>query len=93
MSAEELLIFVDGALAALSVVAVLFFVRYWRSSRDRFFGFFAAAFTAFAASWAALAFRPTVGEHDAYVYLLRLVAFLSIILAIIDKNRRPGAPP
>ncbi len=90
MSGEEVLIFAEGALTALAAVAALFFLRYWRSTGDRFFGFFTLAFLLFGASWAALAFRPSVGEHDAYVYMLRLAAFAAIAIAIVDKNR--GAP-
>ena len=90
MSVEDLVIFAEGALTALSLVAALFFLRYWRTTRDRFFGFFTLAFVMFGSSWAALAFRPSVGEHDAYAYMLRLAAFGAIAIAIVDKNR--GAP-
>lgn len=90
MSGEMLIVFAEGALTALSLVAALFFLRDWRSTRDRFFGFFTLSFVLFAASWAALAFRPMVGEHDEYVYMLRLAAFAAIAIAIVDKNR--GAP-
>ena len=36
--------FVWGVLAMGSLVPALFFLRYWRSSRDRLFAFFAVAF-------------------------------------------------
>jgi hypothetical protein len=85
---EEILTFAQGALTALSLVAALFFLRYWRSTGDRLFAFFSIAFVLFSASWTALATRPSVGEHDAYVYLLRLAAFAAIIIGIVDKNRR-----
>jgi hypothetical protein len=77
-----------GALVALSTVAALFFARYWRTSRDRLFGFFAAAFVLMAVNWGALAaFAPTE-ETRHYFYLIRLVAFLLIAFGIVDKNRR-----
>lgn len=90
MSTEDLLVFVEGSLTALCLVAALFFFRYWRTSRDRFFGFFTVAFVLLAASWAALAFRPSVGEHDAYAYMLRLAGFVAILIGIVDKNRGRG---
>jgi hypothetical protein len=85
---DEMLSFGQGALTTLSLVAALFFLRYWRSTADRLFAYFAAAFLLFSASWAALAAKPSIGEHDAYVYLLRLAAFVAIMIGIIDKNRR-----
>lgn len=88
MSTDEILTFAQGALTALSMVAALFFLGYWRRTRDRLFAYFAVAFTIFAASWAALAIHPSIGEHDAYVYLLRLAAFGAILVGIVDKNRR-----
>jgi hypothetical protein len=91
MSGQEAILFAEGALTALSVVATLFFLRYWRSTGDRFFGFFTLAFFLFAAGWAALAFLPSIGEYDVYIYLLRLAGFAAIAVAIVDKNRK--APP
>ena len=77
-----------GVLTALSFVAGLFFVRYWRASRDRFFLFFAVAFWALGANWALLVGRDPSDEYTPYFYLLRLFAFLLILVAIVDKNRR-----
>jgi hypothetical protein len=42
----------------------------------------------FAAAWAALAFLPRIGEHDAYIYVVRLAGFAAIAIAIVDKNRK-----
>jgi hypothetical protein len=58
----------------------LFFVRFWRSSRDRLFLFFAIAFALLGIIWASLAVVHWV--------LVRLIAFLLIIVVVIDKNRR-----
>ena len=77
--------FAYGMMAALSLVIAVVFARYWRASRDRFFVFFALAFTGLAATWATLA---GAGRDEHYVYLPRLLAFLLILVAIIDKNRR-----
>jgi hypothetical protein len=77
-----------GALAMGSWVAGLFFLRFWRVSRDRLFLFFCAAFWVLAANWFGLATIHPSQETRHYVYLLRLVAFVLILVGIIDKNRR-----
>jgi Family of unknown function (DUF5985) len=83
--------FVSGAtMAAALVIAVIFF-RYWHRTHDRLFLGFALGFAVFAASRLILAFLHEDDEGRIFVYGLRLVAFLLILAAIIDKNR--GAPP
>jgi hypothetical protein len=77
-----------GALVILALVAALFFLRFWKATGDRFFSFFAIAFIALGANWALLIGRDPADEYTAYVYLLRLLAFLLIVWAIVDKNRR-----
>jgi hypothetical protein len=85
---DELYTFVFGVLSALCFVCGLFFIRYWRASGDRFFSFFAIAFWALGANWALLVGRDPSDEYTPYFYLLRLFAFLVILSAIVDKNRR-----
>jgi hypothetical protein len=80
--------FLQGACAMGCVVAGLFFARYWRTTRDRFFLFFVAAFWAFALNWVGLAIVQPSIETTHWFYLLRLLAFLLILFAIVDKNRR-----
>lgn len=82
--------FVLGMLAMTTVVAALVFLRYWRASGDRLFAFFALAFVAMSVSWTALAATPATFDEIHYVYLVRLLAFVLIIVGIIDKNRRAG---
>jgi hypothetical protein len=84
--------FLQGAAAMGCAVAGLFFYRYWRTTHDRFFLFFLAAFFAFALNWMGLAVVQPSKESTHWFYILRLVAFLLIIAAIIDKNRRAGPP-
>ena len=84
--------FVGGAtMTAALVIAVLFF-RYWRGTRDRLFLMFGGAFLVFAVSRLVLAFLEEDDEGRVFVYAFRLLAFLLILGAIIDKNRR-GTPP
>lgn len=80
-----------GALSAFSLVAGLFFLRFWRLSRDRLFLFFAAAFWTLAVHWTVLAVFDPDAETMHYHYLARLLAFGLIIAGVLDKNRR-GRP-
>lgn len=79
--------YMSGALAALSVVATIFFARYWRVTQDRFFLFFAGAFLVMAVNWSAIASTTPAAEGGSWAYWLRLAAFLLILGAILDKNR------
>lgn len=78
----------SGVLVALDAVAGLFFLRFWAASRDRLFVMFAAAFWILGVQRLVLAATRTVFEDQAIFYLLRLLAFVIIIVAIVDKNRR-----
>jgi hypothetical protein len=77
-----------GVLIAGYAIAGLFFLRFWVSSRDRLFVMFAAAFWLLAIQRLALAATYEVIEDQALFYLLRLAAYIVILAAIIDKNRR-----
>jgi hypothetical protein len=79
--------FLYGATAMACLVAALFFLRYWRASRDRLFLLFAVAFLALAANRIAIATVHVAAENVPYLYLLRLLAFALIAFAVVDKNR------
>jgi hypothetical protein len=83
----DLHLYLSGALATAAWVIGLFFVRYWRITRDRFFVFFAAAFWIMAANWSVVAAYST-DETRHYFYVARLFAFVLILAAIADKNRQ-----
>jgi hypothetical protein len=80
-----------GAIAMASLVAALFFLRFWRETHDRFFLFFATAFFLDALTRAALGIRVGSQEQEPLFYGVRLVAYGLIIAAIVDKNRPHGA--
>lgn len=84
---SNLVVFMQGLSVAGAWAIGLFFVRFWYESRDRLFAFFGAAFWLLAASWAALGLVSPTDERRPYIYGLRLLAFLLIIVATIDKNR------
>ena len=83
----NLLAFVYGATAMACAAIVLFFLRFWRETRDRLFLLFAAAFMVLAVNRVALATLRPAAENVPYLYALRLVAFALIAFAIVDKNR------
>jgi hypothetical protein len=66
----------------------LFFLRFWRVSGDPFFLWFASAFGLLAVQWMALVGINPSAETRPYYYLLRLLAFLFIIVAALQKTRQ-----
>lgn len=76
-----------GAAAMASFVATLFFVKFWRHTRDPFFMLFAAAFGIDAAGRLTLGLVQISNEAEPAAYLPRLVTFGLIVIAIIQKNR------
>jgi hypothetical protein len=71
---------------ACAGVAVCF-LRFWRQTTDRLFLLFALAFALFGANLLLLAAINPAHESRHLIYLIRLAAFLLIIIAIVDKNR------
>ena len=78
----------SGVLVAEYATIALFFLRFWKSSRDRLFAMFAVAFAILAVQRLAIALTHELLEQQAPLYLLRLAAFVVIVVAIVDKNRR-----
>ena len=70
-----------------SMVAALFFLRFWQDTRDRFFLLFAIAFAIEGLNRALLGLTVVSQEHEPFFYLVRLFAFGLILVAIVDKNR------
>lgn len=77
----------SGALAMAFGVAGLFFVRFWRDTRDRLFVLFALAFFVLALNRVAIALSALEGGRGDHFYWIRLCAFTLILIAIVDKNR------
>jgi hypothetical protein len=75
---------ISGALTMGYALAAVFFLRFWRDTRDSLFAYFAAAFLLLAVGRLAL----SIVEPHEVLYLLRLAAFVLIIVAIAMKNRR-----
>ena len=83
----SMVLFLGGMLAMGYLVAALFFLRYWRRTRERLFGVFAIALLLLAVQRVLLAADLAIVEDRTWYYVLRLAAFVLILLAIVDKNR------
>jgi Family of unknown function (DUF5985) len=82
--------FVLGGIAVGSMTAGLFFLRFWRTTGDRLFLFFAVALGVEALVRIVLALSAVSQESEPFIYLLRILSYGLIIVAIIDKNRTPS---
>ncbi len=85
---SRLVVVLQAVAATAALVIGLVFLRFWRRGADTLFALFAAAFGLLALSWFLLALFSPTEESRPYIYGIRLVAFLLIILAIMQKNRR-----
>lgn len=80
--------FLSGALALGFGVCALFFLRFWRRTREELFLAFALAFLLLGVSQTVLDLANIPTEERGSLYLLRLFAFLLILVAIYRKNRQ-----
>lgn len=79
--------FLSGAVALGFAACALFFLRFWRRTREELFLAFAVAFLLLGAGQTILALANIPTEERGSIYLLRLIAFLLILIAIYRKNR------
>ena len=79
-----------GAIGMASLVAGLFFFRFWQTTGDRLFFFFAASFWVEGVNRFLIGVYSSTSEDEPVYYLIRLAAFLLIVIAIVDKNRSSG---
>jgi hypothetical protein len=79
--------FLLGALAMGFFAVALFFRRFWRRTRDRFFALFSLAFLTMSVNQFLLAVVGEDSEFKSWLYVVRLVAFMIILVAIAHKNR------
>jgi hypothetical protein len=77
-----------GAITLGTVMAGLFFLRFWRVTGDRLFLFFALAFFGEVVSRILMALSTASSEEDPSIYLLRFLSYGLIAWAIVDKNRK-----
>lgn len=79
--------FLSGAVAFGYAVCALFFLRFWRRTRDELFIAFGLAFMLLGIGQAVLALANIPTEERGSLYLIRLLAFVIILFAIFRKNR------
>jgi uncharacterized membrane protein HdeD (DUF308 family) len=78
--------FMLGLIAAFSFTAAVFFLRFWRDTRDFFFIPFAAFFLVESATRVALLFFHHPNEASFWIYFVRFCALLFILFGILKKN-------
>jgi uncharacterized membrane protein HdeD (DUF308 family) len=75
-----------GAIAMACLIAGLFFLRFWKQTRDRFFLFFALSFFIEGVNRAALGLSGNPNEGQPFFYFVRFLSYLFILFAIMSKN-------
>jgi Ca2+/Na+ antiporter len=80
--------FLHGAIGMAALTIALFFLRFWRQTHDRFFLGFSAAFLLLMLERVMFVLVDATHEFRPLVYVVRLLAFVLIIAAVVDKNRK-----
>jgi len=78
--------FLLGVISALSFTAGVFFLKFWRETRDFFFFSFAVFFLVEGGNRVGLLFFQHPNEGSPWIYVVRLFALLLILGAILNKN-------
>jgi hypothetical protein len=79
--------FLLGVIVTASLTAGAFFLKFWRRTRDPLFLAFGAAFIVEGLNRTSFLFLEHPNEGRPLIYVVRLVAFLLILWAIVWKNR------
>lgn len=80
--------FLLGVIVTASLVAGAFFFKFWRQTRDTLFLAFAAAFIIEGLNRIGFLFVARPNEASPAFYVVRSIAFLLILTAIVRKNRQ-----
>ncbi len=80
--------FLLGIIVTASITAAAFFLKFWRQTRDTLFLAFAIAFFIEGVNRIGFLFVESPNEAGPTIYIVRLVAFLLIVAAIVRKNQR-----
>jgi hypothetical protein len=78
--------FMSGLVTATFSVCALFFIRFWSRTKDVLFAGFAVTFFLLALGQALTTILDLAAEERTWIYLMRLAAFLILIVAIVRKN-------
>jgi uncharacterized membrane protein HdeD (DUF308 family) len=77
---------ITGMIAMASLIIGLFFLRFWRNTKDRFFLYFALSFSIEGVHRIATTLAYDEHEDSPLHYLVRLLAYGLILWAILEKN-------
>jgi uncharacterized membrane protein HdeD (DUF308 family) len=77
---------ITGMIAMGSLIIGLFFLRFWRNTKDRFFLYFALSFGIEGVHRIVTTMTYDEREDSPLHYLVRLLAYGLIIWAILEKN-------
>lgn len=78
--------FLAGMVTMGFATASLFFLRFWRRTRDHLFLAFGIAFFLFAAHQGLVGLAGIPREERSWIYLIRLAGFALLLVAIVQKN-------
>jgi hypothetical protein len=79
-------LFLLGFVAACSLVAGVFFLRFWRATRDFLFLGFAAFFLIQSGTNFVILTLPHPNTANLWIFLLRLLSMLAVLAGILWKN-------
>ena len=79
--------FIQGAIVMGNAIVALYFLRFFRKTGDRLLAVFSLSFSLMALVRLVHVLAPVPSEHVHYLYLIRLLSYVLIIYAIVDKNR------
>jgi hypothetical protein len=91
MNAVALTHYLAGMIAMGFAVAGCFFLKFYARTRDSLFMVFAAAFGLMALNQTLVALLGVPKEDQSGIYLIRLAAFVLIIVAVLHKNLKGRA--
>jgi len=77
---------ITGMIAMGSLIIGLFFLRFWRNTKDRFFLYFALSFGIEGVHRIVTTLTFDEHEDSPLHYLVRLLAYGLILWAILEKN-------
>jgi hypothetical protein len=79
--------FISGAVMLGCWVIALFFWRFWKQTSDRLFQIFSLSFFVLGVERLIPVLLHIEDKPQTFLYVLRLIAFILILVAIINKNR------
>jgi len=80
--------FLLGLIVACTLVSAAFFFKFWRQTRDPLFIGFSVAFFIEGCNRLSFLFVDSPTGDNPFIYTVRLISYLVILVAIANKNRR-----